>query len=69
MGGGGRGEIMGCARPIFLREKGWAKREIHDGWGWVIVCFVKNHTQCNSGHKIQHNSMSRAAFQAKYGES
>ena len=47
-GGGGGGEIMGWARPIFFREKGWAKREFHDDWGWVIVCFVKNHTHYNS---------------------
>ena len=48
-GGGGVGrEIMGWARPIFFREKGWAKREFHDDWGWVIVCFVKNHTHYNS---------------------
>ena len=45
MGGGG---IMGWARPIFFREKGWAKRKFHDDWGWVIVCFVKNHTHYNS---------------------
>ena len=43
-GGGGGGEIMGLARPIFFREKGGAKREFHDGWGWIIVCFVENHT-------------------------
>ena len=30
--GGGGGEIMGWARPIFFREKGWAKREFHDDW-------------------------------------
>ena len=24
---------MGWARPIFFREKGWAKREFHDDWG------------------------------------
>ena len=47
-GGGGGGEIMGPARPIIFREKGWAKREFHDDWGWVIVCFVKNHTHYNS---------------------
>ena len=47
-GGGGGGEIMGSARPIIFREKGWAKREFHDDWGWVIVCFVKNHTHYNS---------------------
>ena len=35
-GGGGWGEkIMGWARPIFFREKGWAKREFHDDWGLV----------------------------------
>ena len=33
---------------IFFREKRWAKREFHDGWEWVIVCFVKNHTHYNS---------------------
>ena len=27
---------MGWARPIFFREKGWAKREFHDDWGWII---------------------------------
>ena len=42
--GGWGGKIMGWARPIFFRKKGWAKREFHDDWGWVIVCFVKNHT-------------------------
>ena len=37
MGGGdGGGKIMGWARPIFFREKGWAKREFHDDWGWII---------------------------------
>ena len=35
---------MGLARPIFFSEKGWAEREFHDGWEWVIVCFVKTHT-------------------------
>ena len=30
------GKIMGWARPIFFREKGWTKREFHDDWGWVI---------------------------------
>ena len=39
-GEGGGGEIMGWARPIFFREKGWAKREFHDDWGWVIVCVL-----------------------------
>ena len=39
-GGGGGAEIMGWARPIFFREKGWAKREFHDDWGWVIVCVL-----------------------------
>ena len=47
-GGGGGGEIMGWARPIFFREKGWAGREFNDDWGWVIVCFVKDHTHYNS---------------------
>ena len=45
---GGGGKIMGWARPIVFREKEWAKREFHDGWGWVIVRFVKNHTHYNS---------------------
>ena len=48
VGGGWGGKIMGWARPISFREKGWAKREFHDDWGWVIVCFVKNHTHYNS---------------------
>ena len=47
-GGEGGGKIMGWARPIFFREKGWAKREFHNDWGLVIVCFVKNHTHYNS---------------------
>ena len=47
-GGGVGGKIMGWARPIFVRERGWAKREFHVGWGWVIVCFVKNHTHYNA---------------------
>ena len=42
------GGVMGWARPIAFRQKGWAKREFHNGWGGVIVCFVKNHTHCNS---------------------
>ena len=33
---------------FFFREKEWAEREFHDDWGWVIVCFVKNHTHYNS---------------------
>ena len=45
--GGGGGEVGGKSwggpRPIFFKEKGWAKSEFNDGWGWVIVCFVKNH--------------------------
>ena len=41
---------MGWARPIFFREKEWAKREFHDDWRWVIVCFVKNHTHYNNIH-------------------
>ena len=38
---------MGWVRPMayFFREKEWAKREFHDGWERVIVCFVKNHTR------------------------
>ena len=35
---GGGGGIIGWARPIFFRGKGWAKREFHDDWGCVIVC-------------------------------
>ena len=35
-------------KDYFFREKGWAKREFHDVLGWVIVCFVKNHTHYNS---------------------
>ena len=35
---------MGWARPFFfVREKGWAKREFHNVWGWVIVC-KESHT-------------------------
>ena len=44
VGGGGN---HGVGQAYFLREKGWAKREFHDDWGWV-VCFVKNHTHYNS---------------------
>ena len=40
--GGWGGKIVRWARPIFFREKGWARREFGDDWGWVIVCFVKN---------------------------
>ena len=47
-GGWGVAKLMGWTRPIFFREKGWAKREFRDGWEWVIVCFVKNHTHYNS---------------------
>ena len=47
--GGGWGEkSWGGPGLFFFREKGWAKREFHDGWEWVIVCFVKNHTHYNS---------------------
>ena len=50
-GGGGKagGENHGVGQAYFIfREKGWAKRDFHDGWGWVIVCVVKNHTHYNS---------------------
>ena len=48
-GGGGGGEkSLGGPGLFFFREKGWAKREFHDHWGWVIVCFVKNLTYYNS---------------------
>ena len=33
---------------FYFREKGCAKRDFHDGWGWVIVCVVKNSTHYNS---------------------
>ena len=49
--GGGRvggGKNHGVGQAYFFREKGWAKREFHNDWGWVIVCFVKNHTHYNS---------------------
>ena len=42
------GESWGGSDLFYFREKGWAKRDFHDGWGWVIVCFVKNHTHYNS---------------------
>ena len=53
LGGGGGGGVRGKTHGVgqayfFFREKGWAKREFHDDWGWVIVCFVKNHTHYNS---------------------
>ena len=36
-GGGGWGEkSWGGPGLFFFREKGWAKREFHDDWGWVI---------------------------------
>ena len=48
-GGGGVGGEKSWGGPgLLFREKGWAKREFHDDWGWVIVCFVKNHTHYNS---------------------
>ena len=48
-GGRGGGEkSMGGPGLFYFREKWWAKRDFHDGWGWVIVCFVKNHTRYNS---------------------
>ena len=50
-GGGGagvRGKSWGGSGLCYFREKGWAKRDFHNGWGWVIVCFVKNHTHYNS---------------------
>ena len=43
-GGGGGGKNHGVSQAYFFREKGWAKREFHDGWGWVIVCLGNNHT-------------------------
>ena len=42
------GEHHGVGQAYFSREKGWAKREFHDGWGWIVVSFVKNHTHYNS---------------------
>ena len=42
------GNSWGGSGLFYYREKGWAKRDFHDGWGWVIVCFVKNHTHYNS---------------------
>ena len=45
---GGGGGNHGVSQAIVFREKGWAKTEFHDGWEWVIVCFVKNHTHYNS---------------------
>ena len=39
--GVGGGKSWGGSGKFYLREKGWAKRDFHDGWGWVIVCFVK----------------------------
>ena len=35
VGGGGGNHGLGQAY-FFFREKGWAKREFHDDWGWVI---------------------------------
>ena len=42
-GGGvrGGGESWSGSGLFYFRKKGWAKRDFHDGWGWVIVCFVK----------------------------
>ena len=42
-------------QAYFFREKGWAKREFHDGWGWIVVCFVKNHTHYNSCGRSKKN--------------
>ena len=47
-GGGGGEKSWGGPGLFFFSEKGWAEREFHDHWGWVIVCFVKNHTHYNS---------------------
>ena len=48
-GGGGGNHGVGQAYFFFFTEKGGgAKREFHDDWGWVILCFVKNHTRYNS---------------------
>ena len=47
-GGGREGESSGGPGLFFFTEKGWAKRQFHDVLGWVIVCFVKNHTHYNS---------------------
>ena len=48
-----RGGIMGWTRPIFLflREKGWAKREFHDDWGWVIVSLHDRHFMSQVGRR------------------
>ena len=47
--GGGRWVNHGVGQAYFIfRENGWAKRDFQDGWGCVIVCFVKNHTHYNS---------------------
>ena len=48
MWGDGGEKSWGGPGLFFFREKGWAQREFHDDWGWVIVCFVKNHTHYNS---------------------
>ena len=34
--GGGGEKSWGGPGLFFFREKGWAKREFHDDWGWVI---------------------------------
>ena len=47
-GGGVRAKSWGGPGLSFFREKEWAKREFHNGRGWVIVCFVKNHAHYNS---------------------
>ena len=47
-GVGGREKSWGGPGLFFFIEKGWAKTEYHDDWGWVIVCSVKNHTHYNS---------------------
>ena len=49
-------------QAYFFREKGWAKREFRNGWEWVNVCFVKNHTHYNSSGRSKYFLMQSFFF-------
>jgi len=43
MWGGGGEKSWGGPGLLYSEKRGGPKENFKDGWGWVIVCFVKNH--------------------------